>query len=82
MAYETVANFATLDQLAEKHDAKYIIIDQRYRTREVQEWAHAHPGYIPALGVTRRARALFTVSEMNIDEGRPAIPTAVESVRR
>jgi hypothetical protein len=73
-AYESVASFAALDVLAEKHGAQYVFIDQRYRTREVQEWAHSHAGYIPCLGVTRRARALFTVAPLNIDEGRRSGP--------
>lgn len=66
----TCANFRALDELAEKYGAQYVFPDMRYRTREVQEWCHAHPGYIPAMGVSTRARALFTESRLNIDEGR------------
>jgi hypothetical protein len=50
------ANFEAVEIMAAQYDAQYIIMDQRYRTREVQEWAFAHPGYIPSMGVTRRAR--------------------------
>lgn len=64
------ANFAALDALAEKYGAQYVFPDMRYRGREVQEWSHAHPGYVPCMGVTTRARSLFTVGQLDIDEGR------------
>lgn len=66
----SVANFTALDQLAEKFQAQYVVVDQRYRTREVQEWAFTHSGYIPSMGVTRRARALFSTQVLDLDEGR------------
>lgn len=65
-----VANLEALDVLAEKFGAGLLIVDARYRTREVQEWAHAHPGYIPAMGVSRRARALYTANVLDLDEGK------------
>jgi hypothetical protein len=45
-------------------------MDQRYRTREIQEWCHAHTGYIPTMGVSTRVRSLFAVSSLDLDEGR------------
>jgi len=66
----SVANFDALELLAERYGTKYIIMDQRYRGREVQEWAFAHAGYIPSMGVTRRAKVLFTVQTLDLDEGR------------
>lgn len=66
----SVANFEALEQLADRYKTQYIIMDQRYRTREVQEWCYAHPGYIPSMGVTRRAKALFTVQVLDLDEGK------------
>jgi len=65
-----VSNFATLDTLAAKYDAKYILIDSRYRTQEVNEWCAANSGYIPAQGATRKSTTIFTVNEINIDEGK------------
>ncbi|MCG2681165.1 MAG: phage terminase large subunit family protein [Kiritimatiellae bacterium] len=65
-----VGNFEKLDILAEQYDAKFIIIDQRYRTREVQEWCFEHAGYIPSMGVAHRARSLFTAQTVDLDEGR------------
>ena len=64
------ANFEALDMLAEKFGAQFIVVDQRYRTREIQEWAFAHAGYIPSMGVSRRARVLFTTQVLDLDEGR------------
>ena len=65
-----IANFRTLDRMAEKFGAKFVLIDQRYRTREVQEFCANNAGYIPTVGVTRKARALFTTGIQDIDEGR------------
>lgn len=65
-----VANFEALDELAGKFDAQFIVVDQRYRGREVQEWAFGHAGYIPSMGVSRRGRSLFTVQTLNLDEGK------------
>lgn len=65
-----VHTFEALDELAERFGAQFIFVDQRYRTREVQEWCFAHTGYIPAMGVTTRARSLFSVSPLDLDEGR------------
>lgn len=64
------ANFTALDEMAAKFEAQFIVIDQRYRTREVQEWCFGHPGYIPSMGVTRRARALFSTNILDLDEGK------------
>lgn len=64
------ANFHALDKLAEKFNAQFIMVDQRYRTREVQEWCEQHQGYIPCLGVSMRARSLYTVSNVDLDEGK------------
>lgn len=65
-----VANLEALEMLSEKFGAQYVMIDQRYRSNEIQEWAFRHTGYIPCMGVTRRARALFTVSTLDLDEGK------------
>lgn len=65
-----VASMAALEGMADKLGASWIFMDCRYRTHEVNEWCFAHRGYIPCLGVTRRARTLFTVSEVDLDEGR------------
>lgn len=66
-----VSNFETLDNLAAKFNALYIIMDQRYRTREVQEWAFAHTGYIPSMGVSRRQNVVLHSSRpIDLDEGR------------
>jgi hypothetical protein len=65
-----IANFHELDKLAERFGAEYVIVDCRYRTREVQEWAAEHAGYIPSMGVVRRGRVLFSYQQTNIDEGR------------
>lgn len=64
------AGFEALENMAAKYDAQFVLVDQRYRTREVQEFAFAHPGYIPSMGVVRRARQLFTNGVINLDEGR------------
>lgn len=64
------ANFEALDKVADRYGAQYVIMDQRYRGREVQEWAFAHAGYIPSMGVTRRAKVLFTIQTLDLDEGR------------
>lgn len=66
----SVANFDAMEVLADQFKAQYIIVDQRYRTREVQEWCFAHQGYIPSMGVTRRAKSLFTVQTLDLDEGK------------
>ena len=65
-----VADFAALDKLAERFGAEWVFIDQRYRTREVQEWCFEHAGYIPCLGVSRKSRSLFTVQTLDLDEGK------------
>lgn len=64
------ADLQALDRMAEKFDVKYIFIDARYRTHEINEWCFSHRGYIPCMGITRRSRSLFTVSTLNIDEGK------------
>lgn len=65
-----VANFAALDELAAKYGAQFVLVDQRYRQREVQEWCCDHTGYIPTQGVTTRARSLFSVMTLDLDEGK------------
>jgi len=65
-----VANLEALEGIADRFGAQFVMMDQRYRTKEVQEWAVSHTGYIPCLGVVRRARALFTVSVLDLDEGK------------
>jgi phage terminase large subunit GpA-like protein len=65
-----VANLEALDELATRYDAKFVLVDQRYRQREIQEWAHTHSGYIPTQGVTTRARSLYTVNSLDLDEGK------------
>jgi hypothetical protein len=65
-----VADFRALDTLADKHGAEWVFVDQRYRTREVQEWCIGHTGYIPCLGVSRKSRSLFTVQTIDLDEGK------------
>jgi hypothetical protein len=65
-----VGSFERLDLLADQFQARFLIVDQRYRTREVQEWAFSHSGYIPAMGVTHRARQLFVSQTLDLDEGR------------
>jgi phage terminase large subunit GpA-like protein len=65
-----VSSFAALDELAAKFDARFILVDQRYRTSEVQEWCATHTGYVPCLGVGRRGRSLFAVNHFDLNEGR------------
>ena len=65
-----VANFDALDELAARFDARWVFCDQRYRTREVQEFCVAHPGYIPSMGQGFRARSLFSSQVVDVDEGR------------
>lgn len=64
------ANLEALETMAAKYDAQFVVVDQRYRTREIQEFAFAHPGYIPSMGVSRRARMLFATGVIDLDEGR------------
>jgi hypothetical protein len=66
----TVSDFAALDKLADQFKADYVFIDQRYRKREVQEWCYEHKGYIPCEGVKTSARSVFTVTQLDLDEGR------------
>lgn len=65
-----VATFEALDELAAKYNAQFVLIDNRYRTHEVNLWCSAHSGYIPTQGVTRRGRMLFSVEALNISEGK------------
>lgn len=65
-----IPDFRTLDARADEYGAAWVFIDQRYRTREVQEWCVEHAGYIPCLGVSRRSRALYTVQTVDLDEGK------------
>ena len=46
------------------------MIDQRYRQREIQEFAYSHAGYIPCYGMATRARSMFSVNALDLDEGR------------
>ena len=66
----TVADFAALEAEAERHGAVYVMIDSRYRTHEVNEWAVSHRGYIPCQGVVRRGRSMFSTTSIDVDEGR------------
>jgi phage terminase large subunit GpA-like protein len=65
-----VSSFEAVEELAEKFGARLVMMDQRYRQREVQEWAFANTGYIPTMGVTTKAKSLFTVNSLDLDEGR------------
>jgi len=65
-----VGTLESLDDLAERYKARYVFIDQRYRTREIQEWCFDHTGYIPCAGVSTKARTLYSVSTLDLDEGR------------
>jgi hypothetical protein len=66
----TIADLATVDRIAEQTGATWIMMDARYRTREVQEWAYAHAGYVPCMGAQSRAKALYTVNSLDMDEGK------------
>lgn len=65
-----LASFADLDAKADLFGASWVFVDQRYRTREVQEWCETHSGYIPCLGVSRKSRTLYTVQLVDLDEGK------------
>lgn len=65
-----VPNLEAVDALAARLGVQYVFMDQRYRTREVQEWAANHAGYIPCYGTSRRSRALYSSNAFNVDEGR------------
>jgi len=64
-----IANFDTLEELANKTDPKFILMDNRYRTQEVNDWCAEHIGYIPTQGVTRHSSVVFSIVPTNIDEG-------------
>lgn len=66
----TVSDFGALDALAATYGMQYGLIDQRYRTREVQEWCFGRAGYIPCEGVKTRARSIFAVNSLDLDEGK------------
>jgi len=66
----TVESLTSLEKMADQFGAKYIFIDQRYRTREIQEFAYAHQGYVPCQGVTTRARSIYSVQTLDIDVGK------------
>jgi len=66
----TVNSLDRLEELAAGHDARYVMIDQRYRQREIQEFAYGHAGYIPCYGMATRARSMFSVNALDLDEGR------------
>jgi len=66
----TVMDFAALEGLRAKFGAEFVFVDRRYRQREVDEWAFAHTGYIPCEGVRTRARSLFSVGVIDLEEGR------------
>jgi predicted Zn-ribbon and HTH transcriptional regulator len=66
----TVSDLETLDKLATDYQAQFVLIDMRYRSREVQEWCHLHAGYIPCEGVKTRARSIYAVNLLDLDEGR------------
>lgn len=66
----TVDSLETLDRLATEYDAQFILVDMRYRTREIQEWCHLHAGYIPCEGVKTKAKSIYAVNLLDLDEGR------------
>jgi len=66
----TVSDMAALDRLAEQYGAQFVLIDSRYRTREVQEFCVGRAGYIPCEGVKTRAKSLYSVNTLDLDEGR------------
>jgi phage terminase large subunit GpA-like protein len=70
MWHGTVSDFAELDRIATRFKADWIFVDQRYRKREVQEWCFEHTGYVPCEGVKTTARSIFTVSNLDLDEGK------------
>lgn len=66
----TISDFAALEKKADELGASWIMVDQRYRKREVQEWCCEHSGYIPCEGVKTSARSVFSVQNLDLDEGR------------
>lgn len=66
----TVANLEALDKLCDVHGVQWVMIDRRYRTREVDEFALAHVGFVPCEGVKTRVKALYSSSTIDLDEGR------------
>jgi phage terminase large subunit GpA-like protein len=66
----TVSDFTELDRMADQYQAQYVLIDQRYRTREVQEFCFSRAGYIPCEGVKTRARSIYAVNSLDLDEGK------------
>lgn len=68
--FGTIDGFESLDRKAEELGATWIMIDQRYRKREVQEWCAEHAGYIPCEGVKTTARSVFTIGALDLDEGK------------
>lgn len=74
----TVAGFDALDKLSERYGAAFVFVDRRYRTREVDEYAWRHAtsdagslaAYVPCEGVKTRAKSIFQVSTLDLDEGR------------
>lgn len=65
-----VGTFRELDQMAERYGVQFLFMDQRYRTREVQEWCAQNVGYFPCYGVNRRGKAIFTEHSFNVDAGK------------
>ncbi len=66
----SVSGLDALDAMAEKYGAKFVLMDQRYRTREIQEWCFDHSGYLPCEGVKTRARSIYTINTLDLDEGK------------
>lgn len=66
----TCSDFAALHAKVEEHKADFIFIDQKYRTREVQEWCYDHKGYVPCYGVKTSSRSVFTINNFDLDEGK------------
>ncbi len=73
-----VANFHELHTLVERFGALFIFMDQRYRTWEVHEWCASNPGagYIPCIGIGRRARSIFTENIIDLSSGRKGVNQA------
>ena len=64
-----VADFKELDAQAEKFDAKFIFVDSRYRTQEVNDFCASRQGYFPCQGVQRKAMQLFSPAMIHTNQG-------------
>lgn len=64
-----VASLAELDKKAEQYDAKFIFLDSRYRTKEINDFCSTHAGYFPCQGVDHKAMQLFTIRLIPTEKG-------------